>query len=222
MAARLDSLVSWLAPPLAVQLIRFLNWRLQPEYLGLEPLRQMWRQGERVILSVWHDQLLLMPCGYHGPAVKALISPSRDGELIARTMARFGIGAVRGSSSRGGRAAFREMLDLARQDCDLALTPDGPRGPRHRVKEGVVQLARMTARPVVPMAFACSRGHRFASWARFLRPSPFGVAVFSFGPPLFVQAGEEKGAFQVRVQQAMEENTRRAFARLEEKGVAAV
>jgi lysophospholipid acyltransferase (LPLAT)-like uncharacterized protein len=160
--------------------------------------------------------------GYRGPGAKILISASKDGELIARTMAWFGQGAVRGSSTRGGRAAFRALVDLAREPFDLVLTPDGPKGPRHCLKEGVVQLARLSGRPVVPMAFVCSRGHRFASWDRFLLPYPFCRAVFSFGEPVRHVKGEEIAAFQARLLRAMQENERRAGARLEAFGVSAV
>ena len=88
---------------------------------------------------------------YEGAGAKVLISPSRDGELIARTMDYFGLGTVRGSSRRGGRAAFRELVELGRTPFDLAITPDGPKGPRHQLKDGVVELARITGRPVVPL-----------------------------------------------------------------------
>ena len=102
------------------------------------------------------------------------------------------------------------------------ITPDGPKGPRHEVKEGVVQLARITGRPVIPMAFPCSRGHRFASWDRFILPYPFGRGVYSFGEPLTWAEGEEPEAFRARLQEAMEANVRRARARLETHGVSAV
>jgi lysophospholipid acyltransferase (LPLAT)-like uncharacterized protein len=134
----------------------------------------------------------------------------------------FGQGAVRGSSNRGARAAFRELVELSREPVDLAITPDGPKGPRHRLKPGIVHLAKISGRPVVPVAFVCSRGRRFGSWDRFLLPYPFARAVYSFGPPLLIEAGEEPEAFQEKLQRAMEENEGRARARLEELGVSAV
>ncbi len=217
-----DRLLLAVAPFMAAWVIRLLRLTVRVEFLGEEQPRAFWQRQEPVILSFWHDQLLLMVTGYRGPGAKILISASKDGELIARTMGYFGQGAVRGSSSRGGRAAFRAMLELAREPYDLVFTPDGPKGPRHTIKEGVVQLARLTGRPVVPMAFACSRGHRFASWDRFLLPYPFCRGVFSFGPALRYAADEAPEAYQARLQQAMEENDRRARTRLEELGVSAV
>jgi len=217
-----DRILLAVAPFLAAWLIRLLRLLMRVEFLGEEGPRAFWARQEHVILAFWHDQLLLMVTGYRGPGARILISASKDGELIARTMHYFGQGAVRGSSTRGGRAAFKAMLELSREPYDLVFTPDGPKGPRHTIKEGVVQLARLTGRPVIPMAFACSRGHRFASWDRFLLPFPFNRGVFSFGPAVHYDAQEDPADFQARLQQAMEENDRRARARLEELGVSAV
>lgn len=217
-----DRILLAVAPFLAAWVIRLLRSLMRIEFVGEERLRTFWERREHVILAFWHDQLLLMVKGYRGPGAKILISASKDGELIARTMHYFGQGAVRGSSTRGGRAAFKAMLELAREPFDLVFTPDGPKGPRHTIKEGVVALARLTGRPVIPMAFACSRGHRFASWDRFLLPFPFSRGVFSFGPAVHYDANESPADFQARLQQAMEENDRRARARLEEQGASAV
>ncbi|NIR33344.1 MAG: lysophospholipid acyltransferase family protein [Desulfuromonadales bacterium] len=211
-----------LVPLLASWIIRALRLTIRAEFVGEEIPASFWKRSEPVILAFWHDQLLLMVKGYRGPGARILISASKDGELIARTMEQFGQGAVRGSSSRGGKAAFREMMDLARQPFDLVFTPDGPKGPRHEVKMGVVQLARLTGRPVIPMAFACSRGHRFSSWDRFLLPFPFSRGVYSFGEPLTYEKTETAEQFRKRLQTAMEENVDKARQRLEVHGVSAV
>jgi lysophospholipid acyltransferase (LPLAT)-like uncharacterized protein len=192
------------------------------DFVGEEHPKAIWQRGEHLILAFWHDQLLLMVKGYRGPGSKILISASKDGELIARVMQYFGQQAIRGSSSRGAKAAFKEMVALAREEVDLVITPDGPKGPRHELKDGVVQLARMGGRPVVPMAFACSRGHRFSSWDKFLLPFPFGRAVFSFGPPVSFSKDEGVDVFRERIVAAMAENQQRAEAQLEEYGVSAV
>lgn len=211
-----------IGPWLAARLIQFIHACMRIETLGEKPLHELWEVHQHVILAFWHDQLLLMARGYRGPAASVLISASRDGEYIARTMGYFGIGSVRGSSTRGGRAAFREMLELAKAPLDLVITPDGPKGPRHEVKEGVVQLARLSGRPVVPMAFACSRGHRFSSWDRFLLPLPPGRGVFSFGAPLYYAEDDTMKSFRQKLQQAMEENVQVAEERLRHYGLSTV
>jgi lysophospholipid acyltransferase (LPLAT)-like uncharacterized protein len=217
-----DRLLLAAAPPLAAQVIRLLHASLRCEIRGEESLRCYWERGERVIFAFWHDQLLLMVKSYRGPGAKMLISASKDGELIARTMHHFGLGTIRGSSSRGGREAFRAMVEIGREPFDLGITPDGPKGPRHLLKPGVAELARITGRPVVPLAFACSRGHRFASWDRFLLPYPFGRGIFRFADAVRYQQGEGRDAFLQRLQTAMDENGRQVRACLEEYGVSAV
>lgn len=211
-----------LAPWLAAHIIRLLGRSARRDIVGAETVQNLWRQGQPVILSFWHDQLLLMSQGYLGPGAQILISASKDGELIARTMHHLGQHAVRGSSSRGGGPAFRQLLRLARGTLDLVVTPDGPRGPRHELKEGVIQLARLSGRPVVPMALASSRGHRFASWDRFLLPYPFARLVFVYGAPLYCRKEDDPQRFRQQLEQAMKETQLIAEQRLTTYGLSAV
>ena len=217
-----DRLLLATAPPTAALAIRLLYLTLRVDTLGLEQLRSIWARGERAIIVFWHDQLLLMVFGYPGQGAKLLISSSKDGELLTRTMRFFGHGTVRGSSSRGGASALRELLALAKEPVDLVLTPDGPKGPRHEIKEGVLHLARLSGRPVVPMAFACSRGHRFSSWDRILLPYPLARGVFSFGSPQYFERQTDPETFRCQLWEAMNRNLRQAEERLESYNVSAV
>ena len=217
-----DRLLVSVAPAVAAVVMRAVHFLVRTETLGEENLRGIWSRGEQAIISFWHDQLFLMVFGYPQKHAKILISSSKDGELIARVMAHFHHEAVRGSSSRGGRAAFKEMLALGKSSSDIIFTPDGPRGPRHELKDGVVQLARMSGRAVVPMAFACSRGHRFQSWDRFLFPYPFCRGVYSFGEPVTFDKKEGVERFRERLKEAMDKNQKQAEARLESYGVSAI
>jgi lysophospholipid acyltransferase (LPLAT)-like uncharacterized protein len=155
-------------------------------YHGAERVRGWEATGERFILAFWHRHLLLMPYAYRGRRISVMISQSRDGELIARTVARFGIGAARGSSSRGGLAGMRSLLRQAEEGWDLAFTPDGPRGPAGEVQPGVVLAAAATGLPIQPVAIAASRARRLRSWDRFLVPLPFSAVHFVYGEPLAV------------------------------------
>lgn len=210
-----------LAPALAVGCIHLIYLCSRREIVVDPEVERMWERKEKMILSLWHDQLLLMAKAYTHKA-QILISASRDGELIARTMAHMGQKAVRGSSSRGGSAAFKQLLRLAREPYDLVITPDGPRGPRHEIKEGVVHLARLSKRAVVPMTMACSRGHRFASWDRFLLPYPFGRLVFVYGEPLYYSKDESPEDFHHRLGAAMDTCAAQARDKLETHGLSAV
>ena len=217
-----DRLLLATVPPTAALSIRLLYLSLRVDTLGLEHLRNIWARGENAIIVFWHDQLLMMVFGYPGKGAKLLISSSKDGELLSRTMRYFGHATVRGSSSRGGRAALRQLLALARDPVDLVLTPDGPKGPRHEIKEGVLHLAKVTGRPVVPMAFACSRGSRFNSWDRTLLPYPFARGVFSFGTPVYYDQDESQAEFRSSLIQALQENQSCLGTHLESYGVSAV
>jgi lysophospholipid acyltransferase (LPLAT)-like uncharacterized protein len=114
------------------------------------------------------------------------VSRSRDGELIARTVARLGIDSSRGSTTRGGAAGLRELLRKAREGYDLAFTPDGPKGPVSEVQPGVILAAAATGLPIQPVALAASRARRLRSWDRFLVPLPFSTVHFVYGEPLDV------------------------------------
>jgi len=217
-----------LLPWVASIIIRLIYLTMRVEYIGAHHPREIWDKNENFILSFWHDQLLLMAPGYKGAqtgrkvGTKVLISQSKDGELIARTMEFLGLGAVRGSSSRGGREALREMVKMARDPDDIVFTPDGPRGPRHVAKMGVAQISKMTSRPVVPIALAVSRGFRFSSWDKFLFPYPFSRGVYSFCEPITYNSGEDIEAFLKRIEEAMIANTEQAAAKLGEYGLSAV
>jgi lysophospholipid acyltransferase (LPLAT)-like uncharacterized protein len=156
---------------------------------GDAAVRAWERHGERFILAFWHRHLLLMPYAYGGRRISVLISRSRDGELIARTVARFGIDAARGSSGppeKGGTSGLRELLRKAGEGYDLAFTPDGPRGPLGVVQPGVILAAAATGFPVQPVAIAASRARRLRSWDRFLVPLPLSTVHVVYGEPLSV------------------------------------
>ena len=217
-----DKLLLACAPWLAAKVVRLLHMTTRTEVLGEQNARQFWTQDRSVILVSWHDELLMMPMAYRGNGAQILISSSKDGELIARTVKYWGYDAVRGSSSRGGTAAFKEMINLCKRPLDLAITPDGPRGPRHVLKDGALQLARLSGRPIVPMTYVCSKGYRFASWDRFLCPYPFGRAVYSYGEPVSYAEKESIESFRQRLSAAMSSNYNKAKERLESYGLSAI
>jgi lysophospholipid acyltransferase (LPLAT)-like uncharacterized protein len=144
-------------PPIGAAVIRGLGRSMRMESQGHEHVDALYRQGRHIILAFWHAQQLMVPTGYRGPGANVLISRHQDGEIIARIISRFGHRAVRGSSTRGGALALRELIRLGRSGADLVVTPDGPKGPRQIAKLGVVQLAKATGLPIVPLAFSCSK-----------------------------------------------------------------
>lgn len=179
----MESVVSFAA----AGFIRGLRASVRLRHHGDGTMRGWERRGERFILAFWHRHLLLMPYSYRGRGISVLVSQSRDGELIARTVARLGIDSSRGSSSRGGAAGMRSLLRKAGEGYDLAFTPDGPRGPAGEVQPGVILAAAATGFPIQPVAVAATRAKRLRSWDRFVIPLPLSTVHFVYGEPLTVE-----------------------------------
>ena len=166
----MNRLILTLLPPIGAAVIRFLGRTMTLTTKGGEHVDALYRNGRHIILAFWHAQQLMIPLGYRGTGTHILISQHRDGELIARIIARFGHRAVRGSSTRGGAGALRQLIRLGRSGTDLVVTPDGPKGPKQVAKLGAVQLAKATGMPIVPLAFSCSKKNSSragtGSWSR--------------------------------------------------------
>jgi len=164
-----------------------------------------------VIVAFWHNRTALMPFLYErycpGRTVVTFISRSRDGQFIADVAAHFGIRAVRGSSSRHGTSAMLGAIRAAGdQHMDLAITPDGPRGPRYRVQPGLIRLAQATRRPIVAVTYQLKWKRELSSWDRFQVPLPFSACHLITGQPIFVpeNASEaELAAISARVAEAL-------------------
>ncbi|TDI42923.1 MAG: DUF374 domain-containing protein [Acidobacteria bacterium] len=175
-----------LAPWLAAWLVRGLHATMRIRHVHREELQRLQDQGQNYIIAFWHGQLLMMTYCYTGQRMAILISHHADGELIARTMNWLGYESVRGSSSRGGRAALKALVSRLRSGWDIAFTPDGPRGPRWQAQPGVIQAARLCGVPIVPVAFSAHPARVFSSWDKFLLPYPFSRGVFTYGKPVYV------------------------------------
>jgi lysophospholipid acyltransferase (LPLAT)-like uncharacterized protein len=172
-----------LIPPAGAAVIRALGRSMRIETRGQEHVDRLYREGKRVIIAFWHARQLMMPLTYRGTLAHILISQHQDGEIVARIVERFGLRAVRGSSTRGGVGALRELIRLGRSGVDLVVTPDGPTGPAHVVKMGVIQLARASNLPIVPLAFGCSKktlwqlGSLHGPLSVLAGPLPLGAAL---------------------------------------------
>lgn len=151
---------------------------------GEEHLSQAFAQNGRVLIGSWHEILLVVPWLHAHVGHHTLTSHSFDGELAARLMARFGIEAIRGSSSRGGLKALAELTGKAESVRLVGLTLDGPRGPRRVAKSGLAYIAAHTGLPIVPQAIAAKPSWRIRSWDRLLFPKPFSKVVWAYGPPI--------------------------------------
>ncbi len=183
-----------LVPWLGSGLLRLVARTIRRRDIGREYPEAVLAKGERAITAFWHQRLLLMPFVFLPHVAAILISQHRDGEYIARTAEWLGYSVVRGSATRGGPRAFRELLQILEAGGHVAITPDGPRGPARRVKPGVIELSRLSGMPILPVSFGASPAFRAKSWDRFLIPYPFARGVYVWGEPLRVPAELEQGA----------------------------
>jgi lysophospholipid acyltransferase (LPLAT)-like uncharacterized protein len=205
-----NRLSSGFLPALIYLAVRVLYATMRIRIVGGEIPRPFHDREEGVIVVFWHNKLLMSPFAYMGKDMNVLISSHGDGELIANAIKWFDFHLVRGSSSKGGAVAIRELVRLGRKNSDMAITPDGPRGPAEVAKQGVAHVARVTGRPILPLSFASSRFRRFDSWDRFLLPYPFSSGVFVWGEPLYYRKGETLETFRLRIEEALRDTTRRA------------
>jgi hypothetical protein len=149
---------------------------------------------EQMIFALWHNRLALSAilyrryvlCHKRERRIAGMVSASRDGGLLSEIFARFGIEPVRGSSSRRGPQALREMVSRAEAGYDLAITPDGPRGPCYTVQEGVIATAQLTGLAIVPVSYQLNWKIRLKSWDRFQIPLPFARCRVTVGQPVRV------------------------------------
>jgi lysophospholipid acyltransferase (LPLAT)-like uncharacterized protein len=185
--------------------LRVLYVTLRVRWTDVADVLDRHRRGERFLVVTWYDELLLLPLvmlcvpGRFRPRV--LLSWHRDAEIAAQAARWFGVRAVRGSSTRGSVGAVRGLLAARLEGDDVVVVSDGPRGPRHEVKDGIAQLGLATRTPIVPVALAATPCRRLRNWDRTVVPRPFGRVAIRFGPP--VDVADDVAATRARVQAAM-------------------
>ncbi|MFO1011308.1 MAG: lysophospholipid acyltransferase family protein [Planctomycetota bacterium] len=160
------------------------TWKL--EVLGEAHLDRALGEHRGHFMALWHGRMVLgLP--HHGKRDwHVLVSPSADGDISQRLLEGFRYSVIRGSSSRGGARALREMLAVLERGSVLVITPDGPRGPRHSMNPGLAWMARATGYPIVPVGFGVDRAWRLASWDRFTLPKPRARIAMVYGEPVHV------------------------------------
>lgn len=185
---RLRRLLTPLAPPLAALLIRLigptLRWEIRDEPgLFQNPSRRSY------LYAFWHNRILMMPWVHakylRTRTLTVMISQSRDGQMITRVAQAFGVRAARGSSSKKGIQAFLQLAHgLKKGNSDVAVTPDGPRGPRYAVHPGILYLSHLSQLPILPVTIHYAEKWEAKSWDRFQIPKPFTRATLHIHDPL--------------------------------------
>jgi lysophospholipid acyltransferase (LPLAT)-like uncharacterized protein len=168
------------------------------------------------IYCIWHNRLALSMPAYEAyvrkrkedSAMAALVSASKDGGFLAAILECFNVQPVRGSTSRRGPQALLELTTWAERGYDLAITPDGPRGPRYVVRDGVTALAQITGLPILPFSWHARWKLQVRSWDRFQIPLPFSICEMSIGQPVCIQrdaSDAEREALRKKLEQALKE-----------------
>jgi len=193
--------LAWLAGRYLAFTLRTTRWTLE----GMDHLAPH-VAGAPMIVGFWHEFLPVMPGllllgrrlpGYRATAVHALVSQHRDGRLIGEILRQFEVIPVHGSTTRGGASGLRELVKLLRRGSMIAITPDGPRGPRRKAAEGIATLAALAGVPIIPCAAWTSFRIKLGSWDRMSVPLPFGRGVMICGTPIAVARDGASGGVAV-------------------------
>lgn len=175
-------LISWL--------LRGLFVTLRPEFVQRQVEQQVQSARTPILFAFWHGRMLyfIKLYEYLGSWITVLVSHSRDGELVAQLLSRFGFQTTRGSTSRGGARGLLAIVGKVQSGIHAGFSPDGPRGPRYQVQPGLVLVAKRTGAPILPMTYGAQWKRVLASWDAFLLPLPFSRVVVVYGEPIYVPA----------------------------------
>ena len=173
-------------------LIRLIGWTTRFNVRGSEHLEAVEQAGKLPIICFWHEQIFLGTYFFRNRKIVVMTSQSFDGEYIARFIQRFGYGAARGSSTRGGVGAMVEMIRLMKLGCPASVSVDGPKGPRRIAKEGAILLAKKTGQPIIAFAVAPRRLWTLKSWDKMQIPTFFTNALAEIAEPIWVAADADE------------------------------
>ena len=169
-----------------------MTWRVR--VVHGDRLRKL-REGQNAfIFSLWHGQLLPLLWHHRGEGVLVLISEHQDGEIVARAAASLGYGLIRGSTTRGAERALISLVRSLQAGKEVAITPDGPRGPPKSFAPGALVAAQRSNSFILPVAAGADRTWRLRSWDRFMIPKPFARVTVAYGPPTKVAASTPRAA----------------------------
>jgi lysophospholipid acyltransferase (LPLAT)-like uncharacterized protein len=159
-----------------------------------EALQRVRAEQRSFIFSLWHGHLLPLLWHHRGSNVAVLISEHRDGELIARTAHWLGYNLIRGSTTRGAERALLSLVRELKSGREVAITPDGPRGPARKFAPGALIAAQRSGVPILPVAAAADRAWRLGSWDRFVIPKPFARITVAYGEATTVDSPSARAA----------------------------
>ena len=175
-------LASWIGP----FLIYLLGMTLRKTWMGEENINILRKEKKSVIYAFWHGRMLIFTYSHRRENIHVLISQHQDGEYIARIIHRLGFVSVRGSTTRGGTKAIFEICEKVAAGYDVAISPDGPKGPGFKVHPGILYVAQRSGMPIIPITNSAKRRWTLSSWDKFLIPKPFSRVMIALGRPISV------------------------------------
>ncbi len=172
--------------------------------------KKLKQQGKDVIYALWHSCILIPAYTGRNLGIKVLISQHTDGEYIARVARRLGFGTVRGSTTRKGVNALLNMIKKVNEGTSLAITPDGPQGPRFVIQPGIIFLGQKTSCPIIPISIGLTKYWELPSWDGFRIPKPFSKAIVIYGDPIEIPPDTKKDEleeYRVLLEETMNKTT---------------
>ena len=179
-----QKLIGFLFYTITSLISRSIRW----EYLVENKKSNILNSNEEYIFCCWHNKLFLGPHLLpRNRVINALQSSHSDGMVTSLAFKYLGMNVILGSSKKGGMKAFRKMVKCIKSGQSVAITPDGPKGPKEKVKEGIIKLAQITETSIIPLVWTTNKFKLINSWDNFVIPYPFSKGVYSFGKPIYVK-----------------------------------
>ena len=179
-----QKLIGFLFYSITSLISRSIRW----EYLVENKKSNIFNSNKEYIFCCWHNKLFLGPHLLpRNRVINALQSSHSDGMITSLAFKYLGINVILGSSKKGGMQAFRKMVKCIKSGESVAITPDGPKGPKEKVKEGIIKLAQITETSIIPLVWTTNKFKLINSWDNFVIPYPFSKGVYSFGKPIYVK-----------------------------------
>ncbi len=179
-------------------LINFIGKTVKVEVEGAENYEAVEKAGKLPIICFWHNRIFLGTYFHRNRRIVVITSQSFDGEYIARFIQRFGYGAIRGSSTRGGVGALVEMIRLMKKGLATSFAIDGPKGPRYVAKSGACLLAKKTGNPILPFLVEVEKFWTLGSWDKLQIPKPFSRARFFYAAPIYISKNASDGELGIK------------------------
>jgi lysophospholipid acyltransferase (LPLAT)-like uncharacterized protein len=205
-----DAILGWAAPRLAYWYLTLVGKTSRIVWIGKEHPEALEKNGKPFAFAFWHGRQAFFTYSHRDYKAAILVSLSKDGEIIAEVMRLSGLRTVRGSTSRGGATALKQLIDVVQEGSCVAASPDGPRGPARQVQPGILFVAQQAGIPIIPIANGMRRKIIFRGWDEFYVPLPFNRVAIAHGAPIHVRPEDSLDEKAKELKEALDETTRQA------------